>query len=510
MKTEKKEHLKHYTENNLIKKLGNVYNSLDDDLLTKDLITKKEIQNKINKIIYCNDSQILNEHSHINTETGEIVKQKNIYLYGCRCGQHYMCPICSSVRSSLIYYNYIDKIVEQYKKHKYAYFLTFTIQDQLTLDASWYKLTSSIMSFRKMGQKRGDVYSGGESAKIKSAIGCYEITSGSNSKLFHTHFHLMAFSDESINYRTYDQNKKREITQYCNEQLGYEPSKEDLRPAALMPLIVENNNGKKSEVLFSKLSREWYTASKGIGINIDCRPIKKNTSIETQLREVIKYTTKTVDLSENMIYELLAFKNKKRFLTTWGELYGGGKKKDIVDADFTDIDDEENEDFLEVDCINAVKYNVENGKYSTDEKSINIGKELYKKIDELKQYRIECNYLRAIRDNFLNTLKPEVELLNLSSDKKKESISHKDKMYDMIDEVDSIRDMYRRACKTRFNKTVNIPSLFIKEKKRFYTDKEIFYHNRYMYSLEIRIKAEKEKQKKIAALMCLFSQIPTI
>lgn len=501
MKTEKTERLKHYTERDLVKKLGRVYNSLDDDLLTKDLITKKEIQNKINKIIYCNDIQISNEHSQVDPKTGEVTKQENTYLYGCRCGQHSICPICASSRSDIIFYNYIDKVIEQFEKHKYTSMITFTIKDQKTLDESWNKLTHSVLSWRKMGQRRGSHYSGGEAAKIKAAIGCYEITCGSNSDLFHTHMHMMVFTDEIINYKVYDQSKKREITQYCNEQLGYEPSKKDLRPAALIPLNITNADGKKNEVLFSKLSHEWYTASNGIGINIDCRPIKKNVAIETQLREIIKYTTKTVDLSENMIYELLAFKNKKRFFTTWGELYGGNKKNDIVDTDFTDIESEENEEFLEIDSINAIKYNVEDGKYSTDEKSTNIGTELYEKIDKLKQYRIECNYLRSIRDSYLNTLKPVVELQNLSSDKTKESICHKEKMFDMINEVDCIRDMYRRACKTKFNETVNIPSLTIKPKNKIYTQKEIFYYNGYLSALNVRLEKEKRKQKLLASMI---------
>ncbi|NOR84602.1 hypothetical protein GQ473_00645 [archaeon] len=504
MKIEKTEKLKHYTEQHLIKKLSRISNNLDDDLLCNNMITRKEIIAKINRIIYCNDRHIENERSLTNVVTGEIIKTEKTHLYGCSCGNFSLCSICSSKRSNLIYYKYIDHIKEQYDKYKYVSMITFTIKDQKSLNESWQKLNRGLLAWRKMGQRRGDSFSGGEAAKIKSGIGCFEITSGRNSKLFHTHIHALVFSDDIINYQVYDQKEKQKIIQYYNEQLGYEPRKEDLRPAALMPVEIENENGKTEEVLFSKLSMEWHIATNGAGINIKCSPIKKNIPIEKQLREIIKYTTKTIDLDEHMIYELLACKDKKRFLTTWGELYGINRNNnndntDIVDADFTDIPTEENEEFLEIDNIEAIRYSPTEGTFHNNEKDTKMGEELFEKKDELKQFRIVCNFLRSIKDGLLNSIQPEVELILGVNIIDQQTPEYKSRRMDIINEIDTIRSVYRLVCEKQFNEIVDV-SIRNKKKKTYPTKRAQFYIKCFSDSLKIKKKKWEEKQKLVKLL----------
>ena len=477
------EKLKNFSVEKLLPSANALEHEIPYDYITDNLITKKEILYRIEKLNYCNESTAKNITVEIDQNTGEIINSKTEKIHSGECGIYCLCPMCGRKRSDVIIKKYMPAIEEQHDKHKNAYLVTFTIENQDNFNTAWRVLTDSIRAFRRKGQKRNNGYSGGEAYKIKSGIGCAEIKAGKNSGKYHLHFHYIFFTDEQIDYHVYDEKLKKEIIREFFETKGYKPLKSDLRKAAKKIIHVFNKkNGTLEPKLFSKFSYEWYLSTGGNGVNIDIRPIDKNKPLKKQVREIIKYTSKISDLTKKQILEVLTEKDNKRFLSTWGELR---KLPDIEN------ETEENENTLKYSYIINENYKIEKGIYENGTKE---QKKYYERMinkkGEIREYIIECNWTRAIRNKYLNEIKPTAQLL-INDKKNKHTEEYINRKKNIIKEVDSIRNVYKHICKQRYKEIVNIYDVNTKKIKIApWSKRELFYYNIFMSELDKKRKLE--------------------
>lgn len=468
MELKKMENLKHFSENELYKKLKSSHSKLPDSFLTENLYTKKLIKEKIDRIINCS-TRLISHKSKITgivnktdgvIDSSEKIKDKTNLYFGNSCNQYLLCPLCARKHADVLKAKYFDKIISESKKYKYAYMITFTVENQESFDDGYTLLQESLRSFRRQGQKRENGKSTGESAKILSGIGCGEVKEGKKSKLWHIHNHFIVFTNERIDYTIYDKDKKESIILQYQRELNRNPTKRELLPAVNRFVVV---NGEKRPV--SKLSMEWYRATGGNGINIDCRPLKGNgISLNGAVHEVIKYASKINNLPKEKLLEILVNKDKKRFFTTWGTMRNPKKQEERTVG--------ENEELLTVDYIDSVLYNYASGNYTRDgltDRDNDIVMELYAKREKVKDYRIKINKSRAVYTKLINDLKRLVVLHGVSDEKHNLKI---------IFEVDSLRKAYRTYIEYLFRYTVNVSKLRNRRlDKKLLSKKERFYFN---------------------------------
>lgn len=446
MKQIKLQKLKNYSGENVYKKLFSVIENLPDDFLSETLYTKKILQQKAQKIYHCHDKILKSEKISINQDTGEFKKNIEL-LIGNFCNQFLLCPVCAKKRTEIIYHKYFAGIKKQFNKFKYSYFLTFTIENQNKFSDSWEILTDGLRKFRLMGQRRGrysGLKSGGESGKIKSAIGCGEIKKGEKSKLWHSHYHFIVFADDKIDYSIYDEKKKKEIIINCNENFFKQPDKNDLSIA-----IKERIDN----IPVSKLSREWYQATDGKGINLSCIPIKNTENeINKTIREIIKYTSKVSDLSRDDMLEVLINKDKKRFLTTWGEIR---KDCNLLDDSVIEIDEEN----LKIDYINtSIVYNIKKSEYNNfDESENEMLNEMVLKKDKMSEFLSKTNKIRSFKINLLFEIKKDMII---------KGFENRTARIEAIKNINAIKNAYDFFVEKQFRKIVDIKIL--RNKKRIF------------------------------------------
>jgi len=485
MELAKMEQLKHYSENELYKKLKSSFNGLSESFLTENLQTKKSIKEKIDRIINCSTRQIIHKSKItgiVDTTDGTIRENKNIpektnLYFGNSCNQYLLCPVCARKHADILKAKYHDKIKSESQKYKYAYMITFTLENQLSFNDGYDLLQESIRNFRRQGQKRNNGKSRGESGKILSGIGCGEVKEGEKSKKWHIHNHFIVFTNEKLDYSVYDPEKKQSIILQYKRELNRYPTKDELRPAVKNFVTV---NDKIRPV--SKLSYEWYKATGGRGINIDCRPLETKTkNVSDAVNEVIKYASKINELPEYKLLEILVNKDKKRFFTTWGTM-----RKKTEESEGETVKD--TEELLTVDYMDSIVYNYSSGKYTRDgltERDNEIVLELYAKREKLKEYRAKINKARVLNNRLMDDLKRLVILHGLSDEKNNLKV---------IFEVDSLRKAYKTYLEYIFRHTVNIPKLRNRRlDKKLLNKKEQFYYN--IFNRTLKFIPEKKCRK---------------
>lgn len=285
-----------------------------DCLFNSDIYTKRDMYEKIDAIVDCASIIELRKY-----DNGRIDIHNANY-----CHNPVVCPVCAdrvSKRRKAIFSDPIKRAVRKFAvnpacgdwKQEYpqgytgVYMATATIKDGPNLKERIDILQDSLKRMRKYGQKRKGERSQGEWSKVQAGISNVEMKIGSGSGLWHVHSHFLLFTDSPINIRS----KESEY-------------------------FIRKENGEK--IPLSKFNYEWYTATKGEGINFDVRPIdfKSNVngiecktfeeSVEAQAAEIIKYSAQlsakkgTGILSAAQYTELIQRRGNRRLFNALGLL----------------------------------------------------------------------------------------------------------------------------------------------------------------------------------------------
>ncbi len=429
MNNKKLTELKLFSQKNIFHSLINIKNNLPDDFISEgSLYTKQILKDKVTKIINCSSQKAIS--SDIDTNTGELITN---VLYNNSCGQYVLCPICSRTRSEKIKLNYGEAINEQIKTHNsnYIYLITFTLDNRENFEHMYKDFSNAITSFMKMGQKRGKNKGPGEASKINSAIMGIEAKEGDTSGKWHVHGHMLAFCNDMLDMRIYDQEKKKKLFSFYPKRIP----KDKLDKIAMHKVLFD---GEMKNV--SKLSLEWYKATKGSAINIELTPINDD-NIEKQIREVIKYPTKLNKMPTDKMLDILLHKDRKRFLRVYGSLRGSTRCK-VIDND---------EKKLIPHKIETKKYVQETGQFIfDDEKLIEIAKDLNSKKDQLKDFLVRCTKVRLLKNELYKFFKQKVQEQGFLKD----GFIIDDFKEDIIYEVDCIHLACKQFFKSLFDKLV--------------------------------------------------------
>lgn len=312
--------------------INNPVSSIAQNFVSRTGLTRSDITDKIDKIKSCCS---VVELSATYTEVDHVVEQVMSVVNGNFCKQHAVCPVCADRSQNRRRARYNEPIKEQASLVKegkrYAYILTFTIKDGVSLAERLSNLKQSKLEWRKMGQKRKKGFSNGEAKKIKAGLSTIEIKRGSDSGLWHVHAHELIFTDSPLDYQVYDQQIKKEL----QKKFGSKIPKEVLKAAA-----IETATFNGEEVAVSKISKEWLKSTGGESISIDVEPLQhipKNASykkqrkcasmsfeqsIAYQAKEVLKYMSKPSENTPEDMLEIITDTYNKRMVATYGEFRG--------------------------------------------------------------------------------------------------------------------------------------------------------------------------------------------
>jgi hypothetical protein len=285
-----------------------------DCLFNGDIYTRRDMWEKLDAIANCASLVEIRKY-----EDGETVVHNANF-----CHNPVVCPVCAdrvSKRRKAIFAEPLKRAVRRFAvdencldwKRDYprgytgVYMATATIRDGDNLRERIDTLLDSLKRFRKMGQKRKNSHSRGEWSKVRAGLSNVEIKIGSGSNNWHVHAHFLIFTDAPLNYNVRDS-----IYKYPLE------------------------NG--IEIPVSKFNYEWYTATKGEGINFDLKPVQFRAwvngqecktfeeSVRAQAAEILKYNTlltprKGTGLLKAMQYlELIQRRGNRRLFNAIGLL----------------------------------------------------------------------------------------------------------------------------------------------------------------------------------------------
>ena len=382
----------------------------EDYFHPKTLVTRDIIHAKIEKIINCSNLNM--QSQDIDCDTGEI---SPFSLYNSLCGVYVVCPVCARVRGEMIWKKYSDRVNSMHKKYRYAYSITFTLENISKFEDMYSLMNGSLSRFFKQGQKRGvfGQRSGGESSKIKAAIASIEVKTGKGSNLAHVHLHMLAFTDIKLNYVIYDQKKKAVLQQVYPVRIPKHKLEE------IATDFMDYRGGK---IATSKLRTEWYTATFGNSINIKCKKLKENASIKKALIEVVKYPIKTNHMNESLFMDVLLNRDNKRFLRIYGEMIN----RNNMDETITTVDEEEKEIIshsIDVRVYDPEKEGFKNGS----EDQFELAHKLNGKRDKLKLYFSTCSEIRKYERLLLEPIKMSLVLYKYQNTK--ENIKQRNAIY---------------------------------------------------------------------------------
>lgn len=206
--------------------------------------TKNEIREKLSKYYNCAHTAELRDYPGADEP---ILHTANY------CQYPDICPVCAARAQSRALAQYAELIKTAARAHRYAYLLTATISDGPQLKERLNVLRDAWRRMRRAGQVRrkrdGDTLylrrSRGELGKVLAGIAKLEVHRGAGSGLWHPHLHILAFCDEPLDYAAHD-------------------------ASGAVRFTIERGGVEKAA---SPLSAQWHAATRGQGINIDCRPL---------------------------------------------------------------------------------------------------------------------------------------------------------------------------------------------------------------------------------------------
>lgn len=286
--------------------------NLPDSYISENLHIVKEWKRFLDKLKKCNT-----HHSFLENQ------QKTLQVV--MCNQYTVCPICASVKR----YSILKSIIPYYKQilnlkqmgKLFIYEATATIAGSKDLSSDFEKLRESWKIFFDKGKKNQDKRRLGESSKIIGYIMSIEVTKNNETKKWHVHGHAILITEKKIDFTIYNQEKIKELY----KKYGFSIPKEKLD---------EIINEKIDGVPVSKLTREWFEATKGSGVNFFIKLLKpglnfsgKYVSEYQKIFETIKYVTKISELSPMDVFTVWDILQNKKRITKGGIFSLPGRKK---------------------------------------------------------------------------------------------------------------------------------------------------------------------------------------
>lgn len=203
--------------------------------------------------------------------------------------KHRLCPVCAHARS-VKNAERISRFLASYipKNGLYSYFLTLTFRnteelpDIKALNACRKKLFASKL-MKEMG------FVGGISA--------LEVKTGKNSGQWHAHFHCLALSTKPI--------ELIEVGEY---------------------------KGYFQNAVNQRIAEQWQK------ITGDSFVVRGRNYEISDIREIVKYISKTSEFNDVQLKEFAEWSKGKRFITCYGVLYANAELSKGIDAD--DVDDD--------------------------------------------------------------------------------------------------------------------------------------------------------------------------
>lgn len=293
------------------------YAALRGDYLSPKGLIRSDLLDKIEKIKKCSTVIELKRIFDKNENTG-ILEERIEVINSNYCQQHIVCPICADRVQSKRRARLMEAIKAAAEKYAHAYMIVFTIQDDPDLASAIRKLKESIKNFRLKGQKRGGKYSFGQWRKIRASVLSYEIKRGDGSGLWHVHAHAIAFSDLPLNNRIYNKRiRSRIVAEYGR---GSSPVPKQY----FIPAIIRTVDVGGRPVPASVISKEWWESTGGTSINIDVRPLKREShaAVADSAKEVLKYMSKLNHNNPGDIITILESTYNDRFFEVTGDFRG--------------------------------------------------------------------------------------------------------------------------------------------------------------------------------------------
>lgn len=253
-------------------------------------ITKDDMIDKVKKFLNCGSIAEISKFS----DGKHIVRNANY------CGV-LGCWTCGSRTERKRYSRIKSKIEQASNNFKYAYHVIFTIKDGANVRERSLFLRESLKRFRKIR--------GGEYEKVHAGLFSQEIIEGKYSKEYHTHCHAVLWSNDFLDYRIYDPEKKHELIQkYKNKEVP----KKELNKIALQTYTDADGETQPA----STISMQWLKATRGEGSNIKVIPIVSEKDYKEALKEVIKYATKMNENAPGRVAEIISDCHGMRFFST--------------------------------------------------------------------------------------------------------------------------------------------------------------------------------------------------
>lgn len=392
----KKQELKKYNMTSLynLLKLGDLKEHYPPDHISENGKTINDYNDFIKKFSNCSS----NLTYELNTESKEFKM-----IDGNQCGLRCACSVCSSVKRNSLIQDILPKIkvLNRIPDIKF-YMITLTVKNNMKASIAYDELREASTKFFKMGQKRkNNKRSSGEASKIIGSVYSVETSKGKDD-LKHVHAHCLVVANDKIDYSLY--NWKLPEARKLIKKYGWgNVPEEELLPIAKKTIMID-----KTITPVSKISEEWYKATKNEAINIKVNSLepgysakyKKFMSIEDQVFEVIKYEVKAWEFLGKDILDIHDDLSGKRQTT----------KRGIFTNRFNSV--KEFNDLIRknnlVDMYNSLVSNDEKVLYKESEILTFILNNDSKKYDIDNEYPFDDknkDYINSIRAQLLNNYK---------------------------------------------------------------------------------------------------------
>jgi hypothetical protein len=253
----------------------------------------------------------------IDYDTGVIVNGETP-IEACTCHEYSLCPMCASKKRSDTIKRlrpFIKTLAKM--KNVYIYSGTITIEGSQSPGDDYNRLRNSWTRFVKLGQKRENGYSFGESKKFLGTFLSIEIIPEKERiGYYHVHGHLLIVTKDPLEYNVYDQDKKHELI----NRYGYgKIPKFELDRIAVKKIDIKNNMDLiYKNIAVSKLSEQWNIASKAINFWVCPIEDTREKTIEDNLYEIVKYECKPWEIDAKEMIKIWDSTHGKRKMTASG------------------------------------------------------------------------------------------------------------------------------------------------------------------------------------------------
>jgi hypothetical protein len=286
--------------------------------------TRSDIVDKAWRVTHCADAVELRAVYDQDAD-GDLAQRIEVHT-ATWCRKYLVCPTCARRAQGVRAKVYGPKVAELYRAHPTTYFLTFTVAGRPSLAAALADLRAGFRAFVRQGQRRkgrADPRGRGEWGKVTAGLAGFEVKRGEGGA-WHPHIHCLVHTTEPLDYSVYDQDQRAALErQYGKGNVPRAALDSAIRQR--VPLQVAGEQSPRL-VPVSPLSLQWYRATGGKSVNVDCRPIHEGNGhgpIEEQLKEVLKYPV-AFDNDRNLwgtddLVEIMADTHNGRYFERYGQ-----------------------------------------------------------------------------------------------------------------------------------------------------------------------------------------------